>query len=128
MNREDLNRMICNIYSAQPEYLWKSAPSFAVYRHDSNKKWFAIIMDISKQKLGFSEDESVSVVNIKVDPSLVGTLLENEGIFPAYHMNKRHWVTVLLDENATFEKIGWLIEMSYDNTRPNVERKHSDIM
>ena len=123
MTRQQLSFYITEKYSASAEYPWLSAPSYAVYRHDSNKKWFAVIMDIPKSKLGLSGDDLISVVNLKADPMLIGTLIENDGIYPAYHMNKNHWITVELTDKTNLEQISWLLEMSYDLTKVKIKNK-----
>ena len=126
MNRQELDKYLQETYNAEPEYPWSSAPSYAVYRHENNKKWFAVIMDISKRKIGFDSDEKISVVNLKIEPYLIGSLLENDGIYPAYHMNKTHWITVELTDKTSFEQISWLVEMSYDNTKLRIKNKAGD--
>ncbi len=116
MTRQQLDLYIMEKYSASAEYPWKSAPSFAVYRHDNNKKWFAVIMDIPKSKLGLREEGNISVVNLKAESMLIGSLVSNDGVYPAYHMNKNHWITVELTQKTSLEQISWLLEMSYDLT------------
>lgn len=116
MNREKLDKYIKRIYSVSAEYPWLSAPSFAVYRHGNNKKWFAVIMEIPKNKLGMEEEGHINVVNLKSDPLLIGSLILDKGIYPAYHMNKNHWITVCLDGSVEEEKIMWLLNLSFDLT------------
>ena len=123
MDRQELDEYLQKTYSTAAEYPWKTAPSYAVYRHADNKKWFAVIMDISKRKIGFADDEIISVVNLKIEPSLVGALLENDGVYPAYHMNKNHWITVELTDKTSLEQISWLVEMSYDNTKIKIRNR-----
>lgn len=123
MTRQQLDSYITEKYSSLAEYPWQSAPSFAVYRHDNNKKWFAVIMDIPKSKLGLGEDGKISVVNLKADPMLIGSLIANDGVYPAYHMNKNHWITVELTDKTSPEQISWLLEMSYDLTNVKVTNK-----
>ncbi len=122
MTRQQLDTYITEKYSTSAEYPWLSAPSFAVYRHDNNKKWFAVIMDIPKSKLGIREDGNISVVNLKAEPMLIGSLISNDGIYPAYHMNKNHWITVELTEKTSLEQISWLLEMSYDLTSAKIKK------
>lgn len=124
MNRQQLNQYITEKYSTLAEYPWASEPSYAVYRHENNKKWFAVIMDISKRKLGPKDDEIISVVNLKIETSLIGQLLGNDGIYPAYHMNKNHWITVELTDKTTAEQLSWLLEMSFDNTNVKIKNKN----
>ena len=116
MYRDFLDKYITDIYKAKAEYPWASAPSYAVYRHRSNKKWFAVIMEIPKGKIGVDEDGNVNVVNLKCDPLLIGSLIKDDGIHPAYHMNKNHWITVRLDGSTEKDKIKWLLDISFELT------------
>ena len=113
MNRIQLTRFIGEQFGADEEYPWQSHPNFAVFRHTSNRKWFAVIMDIPKNKLGLRGDKLVDVVNLKCDPLLVGSLREEKGFYPAYHMNKESWITALLDGSVDDDKLQWLVEASY---------------
>ena len=116
MERTVLDEFITDKYGAVAEYLWESAPTFAVYRHNSNKKWFAVIMDIPKTKLGFKDEGVVSVVNLKCDPLLIGSLLSENGIHKGYHMNKNYWITIRLDGSAGETQIKWLLDISFGLT------------
>lgn len=87
MNRKALDKYIKNVYRVIAEFPWLSAPNFAVYRHQSNNKWFAVIMEIPKAKLGIEEEGNINIINLKSDPLLIGSLILNKGILPAYHMN-----------------------------------------
>lgn len=117
MNRATLQTYIEETYGATGEYPWVQYPSFAVFRHSSNRKWFAVIMDIPRQKLGLSGDSSIPVVNVKCDSRLIGSFREEKGIYPAYHMSKAHWLTVALDGTAQEETLKFLLDMSYDLTK-----------
>ena len=101
MNREDLDRFINDFYGASAEFLWASQPSFAVYRHSRNKKWFAVIMELKKDKIGLSGE---------------GSVLLEEGIHKGYHMNKNYWITVRLDGSVETDKIKWLLDLSFELT------------
>lgn len=92
-------------------------PTFQVFRHLNNRKWFAVIMDIPRKNLGLAEAEDVSVVNLKCDPRLIGSFREEPGIFPGWHMNKAHWITVVLDGTVEEEKLVFLLDMSYELTK-----------
>lgn len=118
--RQFLDNHITEAYGSVAEYPWASAPSYGVYRHNHNKKWFAVIMDIPASKLGIEKDEIISIVNLKSDPILIGSLHKDEGIYPAYHMNKSHWISVLLDGTVDDEKLKWLTEVSFSLTRGTI--------
>lgn len=77
-----------------------------------NQKWFALVMEISYKNLGLASDEKVFTVNLKADPERVADLVDKKTIFPAYHMNKKHWITVLLSSATDFELLRSLTEQS----------------
>ncbi len=101
-------------YKVSPEYPWAKYDANAVFRHTDNRKWFALVMDVQRDKLGLSGEEYVDVINLKVDDMLFrDMLIRQDGIFPAYHMNKLHWITVLLDGTVPQDKVFELIDMSF---------------
>lgn len=123
MKRTELEKLIQNEYGAESEYPWKEYPNYEVFRHSSNNKWFALIMDVPKNKLGLQGNEILEVVNFKCDPTLIGSLLGEEGFFPAYHMSKTNWITVALDGSVNDDKIKSLLDMSFDATSPKIRKK-----
>lgn len=114
MNRNELIAYIQNNYGVIPEYPWARAPTFATFKHGNNGKWFAVIMDIAAKKVveGGGE-EKIDIVNIKVPPELVGSLRLQKGIYPAYHMNKEHWVSVKLGAEVNAAELMSLVNESY---------------
>ena len=118
MDRVALIQFIAEQYSAYEENPWKRYPNYAVFRHKSNQKWFALMMNISKSKLGLPSDEMIDVLNVKCDPMLISTLRNEKGVYPAYHMNKEHWITLLLEGPISDGEIFDLIDLSYDLTGP----------
>ena len=114
MDRQTVFDYIKKKYKVLPEYPWRRYDSNAVFRHNDNKKWFALVMEMQRDKLGFSGTEYVDVVNLKIDDMFFRDMIIREnGILPAYHMNKMHWITVLLDGTVAEEKIFELIDMSF---------------
>ena len=103
-------------YGTDPEYLWRSAPNDCVLRHGDNRKWYGIIMDIPRNKPGLPGEEIVDVLDVKVDPLLTGSLPDGKGIFPGYHMQKGHWITLLLDGTVAENQIHTLLDMSFELT------------
>ena len=98
-------------YENQLEYLWEKSPDTAVLRHDDNQKWYAVLMKISWEKLDKSREGQVEVVNLKHDQ--VADLLVEKGIYSAFHMNKRYWISLPLDDTLTDEKVLELFERSW---------------
>ncbi len=117
MNREELSVYLTDTYSSNGEYLFAKHPNFQVFRHVGNKKWFAVIMDIPRKNLGLPSDDEISVVNLKCDTRLIGSFREEPGVFPGWHMNKAHWLSVALDGTVEDEKIKFLVDMSYELTK-----------
>ncbi|UOO80931.1 MmcQ/YjbR family DNA-binding protein [Uruburuella testudinis] len=117
MNRDVLIRHMQEHYAAAPEYLWARWPDYAVFRHGGGRKWFAVLMNIPANKLGLPDSAPVDVLNLKAAPEMVGSLLQLPGIFPAWHMNKEHWVSLLLEGGPNDETIDNLIDDSYLLTR-----------
>lgn len=117
MNRTELQAYIEEIYGAKGECLWAKYPTYMIFRHNSNRKWFAAIMEIPREKLGLSGGGDIQVVDLKCDTRLIGSFREEKGIFPAYHMSKAHWLTVALDGSVDDDKLKFLLDMSYELTK-----------
>lgn len=123
MNREELEVYILNHYSTEPDYPWSDTPRAAVFRHAGNRKWFALVMEVPRDKLGLAGAEKLDIVNFKCDPILIASLRGETGIFPAYHMNKASWITAALDASVPAETIELLLDVSYELTKPKIRRK-----
>ena len=117
MNRQELTTYLSETYSTSGENLFVRYPNFQVFRHTGNKKWFAVLMDIPRKNLGLTGDGETQVVNLKCDTRLIGSFREETGIFPGWHMNKAHWLSVALDGTVEEEKIKFLVDMSYELTK-----------
>lgn len=111
MNRLELKQYIAETYGIEPDCPWIKNPNFEVYRHSNNKKWFALIMDIPRNRIGLRGMDIIDVVNLKCNPLLLGSVRTESGIFPAYHMNKENWVTAALDGSASEEIIKMLLDV-----------------
>lgn len=109
------------------DHPWESNPTYTVYRHSDNKKWLALVFDATKEQLlklkpegntvrEYADSERIDVVNLKLDPEMIEDVIKKPGIFPAFHMNRRYWVTVMLDGTVDAETLAPLIEMSYNLT------------
>ena len=98
-------------YKNQLEYLWERSPDTAVLRHEDNQKWYAILMRIPWDRLDKGREGLVEAVNLKHDQ--VADLLSQNGVYPAFHMNKRYWISLPLDDTLTDEKVLELFERSW---------------
>ena len=118
MNREELRRYIMEGYHAENDFPWLRHPENEVFRHPGNRKWFALIMEVTGDRLGLPDQEKHAVVNLKCDPLLIGSLRAEPGFFPAYHMNKASWITAALDGSIPDDKLKMLLELSFEATAP----------
>ena len=98
-------------YGNQLEYLWEKSPDTAVLRHEDNQKWYAILMRIPWDRLDKGREGLVEAVNLKHDQ--VADLLSQNGIYPAFHMNKRYWISLPLDDTLSDERVLELFERSW---------------
>ena len=114
MDRQTVFDYIRKKYKVLPEYPWQKYDNNTVFRHPDNKKWFALVMGVQRIKLGIAGDAYVDVVNLKIEDMFYRDLIIREdGIMPAYHMNRKHWITVLLDGTVTDDRVVELIDMSF---------------
>ncbi len=102
---------IKDTFNDNPEFLWEDDDS-GVFRNKKSNKWYGIIMHINKAKL-CDENKDIEVMNIKLDPKEIDELVKEKGFFRAYHMNKKYWITISLDDSVEDERILELIKKSY---------------
>ncbi|MCR5292472.1 MAG: MmcQ/YjbR family DNA-binding protein [Eubacterium sp.] len=126
MSKDKVFKYIKKKYGADPEYLWTRYPGYAVFRHDDNKKWFALVADIPFEKIDPERDGEVYVINVKIDdPVFMDMLLHQNGYYPAYHMNKKNWITILLDGTVPLKDIYTFIDFSFGATA-SAKKKEKD--
>ena len=106
--------LIKKTYNDSPEFLWEKFPGFGVFRNPESRKWYGLISNIDKSKLIKGKKGFVDILNIKLDSNEITVLLQQEGFFPAYHMNKKSWITVLLDDTVSDKKIMELVQKSHE--------------
>lgn len=117
INREEIFVYVKEKYGIEPDYPWARTPDYAILRHNITRKWFGAIVNITEAKLGLNGNEMIDALNLKCDPFLVGSFRNGTEIFPAYHMNKEHWITILLSSAISKKRVFALIDMSYDLTQ-----------
>lgn len=122
MKREEIYEYVKKQYGTIPEYLWKESPESAVLRH-KNGKWYAVLMQVEKSRLGLEGNTKVDIVDVKCNPDMVGLLTQTYGFLPGYHMNKKYWITMLLDGTVSEAKILDFLDMSYDLIDGNLYEK-----
>ena len=123
MTRQEVFDYARQRYGTEPDYPWMDTN--AVLRHADNKKWYAVILEVRRDKLGLDGDGMMDVLNVKCDPILIGSLRLKPGFHPAYHMNKDKWLTILLDGSVSPAEIQDLIDLSFRLTRSDMAHKRS---
>ena len=129
------NRLVQNIldqFQVRPDFPWGRSErysSYGTFRHSLNRKWFALIMSVTRAVLDKDDNpEQIDILNVKIRPEEADRLHQVPGIYPAYHMNHKLWISVALDDTVSDEAIMGLIETSYRLTRKHAGRgKRDDI-
>lgn len=116
MQPKELEQWIGTQYGVSAEYPWAVSPENAVFRHRENKKWFALLLRVTGDKLGCPGTAPVWILNVKCDPLMIGSLCSMEGIYPAYHMNKTHWISIAMDDRVPRVLVQDLLDQSYAST------------
>ena len=110
---EEIFEYVQKQYGTVQEYLWSKSPDSVVLRH-KNGKWYAVFMTVEKSKLGLEGNDLVAIMDVKCDPEMTSMIIQTYGFLPGYHMNKQHWITILLDGSVSEAKTLDFWDMSYD--------------
>ena len=121
MTKQDFFAYCRETFGTQPDYPFEEDFETAVMRHANTRKWYAIAMRVSRRKFGQASDEVIDVVNLKLPTEMFGSFGAKVGVHPAYHMNKLHWISVLLPD-APDDVAQFLISVSFEATRD--QKKH----
>ena len=119
MTKQEFLEYCLDTYGTSPDYPFDEDFETAVLRHADNRKWYAIMMKVSMRKFGLESDEVIDVVNLKLPTEMFGSFDAADGIYPAYHMNKLHWISVLLPD-ALDDVVCFLADVSFEATKSKV--------
>jgi predicted DNA-binding protein (MmcQ/YjbR family) len=108
-----ITNLILKKYGDKPEFLWAKSPYYGVFRNTNNQKWYAIIMNINSIKLN-NKNKEVEIINLKLNDNEIINLLNKKGFYKAYHMNKKYWITIILDDTISDEEIMIYLLESYN--------------
>ena len=122
MTKQQFFSYCLSAHSTSPDYPFNEDFETAVLRHTDNRKWYAIVMRVSRRKFGFDSDEVIDVVNLKLPTEMFGSFGAADGVYPAYHMNKLHWVSVLLPDSPD-DVVQFLVNVSFEATKSKVKKK-----
>ena len=125
MTKQEFLSYCLNTYGTSPDYPFDEDFETAVLRHTDNRKWYAIMMRVSRSKFGMDSDEVIDVVNLKLPTEMYGSFSAADGVYPAYHMNKLHWISVLLPD-APDDVVQFLVNVSFEETKDKRKRKKEE--
>ena len=108
-----ITKLINDKYSVSPEFLWDFVPDYGVFRNVRSKKWFGIVMNLDKSKIISNKTGEVEILNLKLDENVTNAL-KLDGVYSPYHSSKKNWVSIILDNTLSDEKIMELVDLSYD--------------
>ena len=100
-------------FGTEPEAPWEDSPDAYTFKTAKRNKWYALFMTIPYKSLGLVAKGTLDVVNIKLPPEKVLDLIDRVHFYPAYHMNKKHWITIVLDKEVDEPLVQQLLDESY---------------
>ncbi|MCI9504920.1 MAG: hypothetical protein HFE26_05990 [Clostridia bacterium] len=112
----DANGVIAYVrgrYGDEPEFLWESSPDSAIWRRKDNRKWYGVLLKASRRKLGLDSDEVAEIIDLRIDPAELDKIADGKRYFRGYHMNKRSWVSLVLDGSVNREELFCRVDESY---------------
>ncbi len=103
---------VTNTYGDSLEFLWERSPDCGIWRRKDTGKWYGVVMTVEKRKLGLPSDTRVEILNLHGRPEDVTALSERHGFYLGWHMNKKHWFTVITDDSVADEMLHRLLAES----------------
>lgn len=113
---DQTNRIVNKIYDKYgdgPSFEWADTPGCAAIKNRDTGKWYGLVTNIDKSKLDSNFKGEIEIINVKLKPEEIIELLNENGFYPAYHMNKKNWISIILDDTLDDNIIMELIDESY---------------
>lgn len=101
-------------YNDDLEFLWKKFDNNAIWRNKTNNKWYGILLTITEDKLKIDSNKEIEILDLRYQKDKIQNIIDNETIYPGYHMNKSSWITIKLDNSVNINNIFELIDNSYN--------------
>ena len=119
MTKQEFLQYCQDTYATTPDCPFEDDFVTTVVRHSDTRKWYGLVMRLSRRKFGQDSDEIIDVVNLKLPLDMFGAFGKEDGVYPAYHMNKLHWISVLLPD-ASDDVIRVLVNLSFQATGKSI--------
>lgn len=110
----DVIKYIKNKYDDKLEFLWQKFDDNAIVRNKENDKWYAILMTVRENRIRGNSEEKIEVLDLRYPKDRINDIIDCDKIFPGYHMNKKSWITIVMDQSLKNEEIFCLIDNSYN--------------
>lgn len=107
-----ITQLIIEKYGNYPEFLWEKFDGSGIFRNPESQKWYAAVLEVEGSKVKKGKTGIIEVLDIKLEPDEIQELLMLPDFYPAYHMNKKSWITIILDESLSDSVIMGYIEKS----------------
>ena len=104
---------IAEVYGDAPEYLWEKFPDNAAVRRRDNGKWYAAILTAERKKLGLAGEGKAEILDVRMPPAELDAVADGKKYLRGYHMNKKHWATVVLDDTLPDGEVFGRVANSY---------------
>ena len=117
MDKLEFEKIVCERYGVEGDHPFEGDFDTTVFRHPSSRKWFGIVMSVPKCRLEGDSREIVNIINVKCPYEVASSFYSERGFYPAYHMNKKHWLSILLDGSVDLDTVLWFMDISHDLTR-----------
>ncbi len=108
--------LIINKYGDEPEFLWKKFSGSGIFRNPESKKWYAAILDCDRGKIQAGKSGLIEVIDLKLEPKEVQKIIQKPNFYTGYHMNKKSWISIILDESVSDEEIMKFVDRSHNLT------------
>ncbi len=126
MQRKEIFSYVKKTYQTIPDQPFDDDFDTSVLRHVDTRKWFALVMQVRANRLGYKHEEMMDILTLKSEPMLIDSLVLRDGFHRAYHMNKSQWVSIELNEKVDAKEVKSLIDLSYELTQKKSKKKKKE--
>lgn len=111
---KDVIKYIKEKYNDDLEFLWEKYDNNAIWRNKINNKWYALLLTVTEDKLKIDSNKEIEIIDLMYQKDKIKEIVDNKRIYPGYHMNKKSWITIILDGTLDSDEIFQLIDNSYN--------------
>ena len=111
---KDVIKYIKEKYNDDLEFLWVKYDNNAIWRNKINNKWYALLLTVTEDKLKIDSNKEIEIIDLMYQKDKIKEIVDNKRIYPGYHMNKKSWITIILDGTLDSDEIFQLIDNSYN--------------